>query len=177
MITNNFKKIAACFLQSVGNVTYGMFPIVGTDGNTYYYGANPTVQWPDTVSTSFVNSFSSAGIVLGTGDTAATANDYRIETPITSGLSANITFVRTCDTQNGYADLEFTIVATNTSGADIVVKEIAYNQSIRISTTAGGTGSTSKIICFDRTVLANPVTVPSGGQASIKYKLRSILSL
>lgn len=177
MITNNFKKMAACLLQSVGNVTYGMFPITGTNGTTYYCGANSNSGWPATVTTNLSNNYNTAGIVFGTGDTAATANDYRIETPITTGLSGTITYVRSCDNQNGYADIEFTIVLTNTSGEDIVIKEVAYNQTVRIASTSGGGGSTSQVICLDRTVLANPVTVVNGGQATIKYKLRSILSL
>jgi hypothetical protein len=175
MITNQFKAIVSTLLQSLGSNIYGKVPFKDTNNNTRYAGGMFSSQWPRIVTTGVVSSATSAGIVLGTGSTPASADDYRIETPITSGLSATVTYTRDLDS-NGNPYLQFTINVTNTSSSDIIVRELAYNQTVSGTSSLNGTSSVNYVVCFDHTVLSNPVTIPAGGSAAILYTLKTIVS-
>lgn len=178
MLTNNFKKIVATLLQANGTLTYGGYPIKNAYGTTVYTSGNFSQLWPRAApAITLVSSAIAAGIAIGTGSTPASGDDYRIESPIASGISASITYAKAHNDVNGYDDIEFTIVVTNSSGADIVAREISYTQNIYCASSQGGSTGSGQYICLDRTVFDTPITLVNGEQTTIKYRLRSILSL
>jgi len=174
MITKNFKVFIACILQSSGNTTTkGYMPVKDVSGTTKYLGFN-FASFPYNLyrNVTFSNG---SGIIVGNGDTPATEDDYALESKITSGLTAsNSTYTFGVDDGNPYLEYLFTL--TNTTGADIVVKEIGYVQPLQSATTSGGNASSSGNYLIDRTVLSTPVTVPANGSAAIKYRLKTVIS-
>lgn len=174
MITKNFKALMACMLQSNGSVaTKGYMPVKNVSGTTgylgFYYAAFPYSLYKNV-------SFSSApGIIVGRGDTPATEDDYALESIITSGLTAsNSTQTNGIDDGNPYLEYLFTL--TNTTGSDIVVKEIGYLQFFQTATASGANASNYGSYLIERTVLSTPVTVPANDSAAIKYRLKTVLS-
>ena len=102
------------------------------------------------------------GVFFGTGATPATPDDYTLESPITSGLSitnpGNFTFE---DDGAGKWTFWASYVVTNKSGAEINIREIG------IVTLPGSAGSTFHPVLMERTVLTQPITIPSGGMKMI----------
>ena len=102
------------------------------------------------------------GILIGSGETPPTLDDYRLEAQITSGMTASNS--RGFD-ENGNP---YTIITlTNSSDKAITVREIGvvgygyYN--------AGSSGSRN--VLFDRTVLDSPLTIEPGGVGQITYTI------
>lgn len=174
MVTRNFKNFLAGILGSSGTNYYGTLPIKGCDGTTYYM-CNGYRQYPYSSTVTLALAATTAGFVLGSGTTPATENDYKIETPITSGISCTPTRANGAD-NNGNPYVEWTLVVTNTGSTDITVTEIAYNQTLQVVTAAGGTSAQNKVVCLDHTLLDSPVTIAAGSQSTIKYRLTSVVS-
>lgn len=171
MLTKNFKTQMAMILQRSNN-DVGLLPITAYNGTEYYISPSgiPGINSPTfTVATSA----SAAGICIGTGNTAATENDYQLETPITSGFNTSVTQVVALDV-SGNPYLQFDITITNTSGAAMTISEIGYRQNVRGSTTQGSAGS-NRVCLFDRTVLSSPVTIPAGENGVIRYTLKTVI--
>lgn len=113
---------------------------------------------------------SSSGIFVGTGNTAPTEDDYCLESVISSGLSGTATKNNLYDETNGLVGVRFTLTLSNTTSADIIVSEVA--RCIKFSTASTRWGSLNAgVKCFmiDRSVLANPVTIPAGEAGVIYY--------
>ena len=173
MITNAFKALCATILEAFTG-GYGLLEVKDTTNTTVYLAGYFSSNFPRSVTTTYSTSATSAGIVLGTGTTAAAATDYRIETPITSGLTVTITYAQGLDNGNPY--LEYTLNIANTSGSSVTISEIAYNQTVTCTTTAGSTSTTNKVLCLDHTLLSSAVTIANGASAAIKYRLKTVLT-
>ena len=177
MITKNFKMLLAMILGSNGATSSkGLVEVKDFDGNTKYMGYTLN-GFPGTVTRNvYVTGATVSGIMIGSGNTAPTENDYRLEQRITSGLTPSTPTVDFYVDANGnpYEEIMFTL--TNTTGDDIVVKEIGYVQTLKISSTTGGAATTNGNFLLDRTVLETPVTVPANDSAAIKYRLKTELS-
>lgn len=100
------------------------------------------------------------GIVLGTGTTPATVDDYWLEHIIKSGLNVQITNM----SQHGIYRLILTI--TNESDSSITIGEIGAQVP------AVCVGASKRAFMMDRTVLDTPVTIPSGGIGKIEYEIK-----
>ena len=178
MITKNFKARVATLLQmssTTGSPT-ALVPVKGINGSVAYASCYSSNNFPHSVTTSVSFSSSSPGIHVGTGDTAATEDDYKLETQITSGMSAGSATPTYNVDGSGNPYLEYLFTLTNTTSSDIVVREIGYVQSLRVANTQGGSANTSAYFLFDRTVLDTPVTVPANDSAAIKYRLKTVLA-
>jgi hypothetical protein len=175
MITKNFKMVVSCILQSAGYVnTNGYIPVKDLAGTTRYIGCCFD-QFPYNITSNVTFNGASTGIRVGSGNIEATGNDYKMDSMITSGLtSSNPTMTYGEDSGNPYLEYLFTL--TNTTGADIVVNEIGYVQSVRTATSSGGSATIVTPILLDRTVLSTPVTVPANSSAAIKYRLKTVIS-
>lgn len=174
MITKNFKAFLANMIGSRGSIsTKGVLPVKDTTGNIRYFGFRYS-NFPNSVQSS-VNFSGYSGIVVGTGTTPPTEDDYILENRITSGLTGTDPTKKNDVDSNGNPYIEFVFTLRNTTETDITVHEIGYAQNIYASTTLGGTDSNSYTLLFDRTVLETPVTVPANGTAAIKYTLKTII--
>lgn len=169
MITKWWKNYIKGYLSSGGSAYGFNLPIKATNGTIYYVTSgsvssfgNPTFQLNAT----------NAGISVGTGDNTATDEDYILQTTITSGLSASITVSHGMDTDKPY--VTYNMVLTNSTASDITIKEIGYKLNIPGVTSVGATsGSSTRSVMIDRTVLSTPITVPAGGNAAILYTLKT----
>ena len=131
------------------------------------YGATAVAammfQYSTVTLTHASNSIQSRGICLGSGTTAATIDDYMLENPISSGLSAMVTKV-----YDDEYNRTWVITLTNTSSDDITIGEIGYAGEAFYA----ASGSYSTYALYDRTVLDSPITIPAGGVGQINYTIR-----
>ena len=138
-----------------------------TSGTTYNagYGTSTSYIYLDTIVPKAGNlnwSRGSTGVVLGSGSTPPTMDDYTLEEMIESGLSGSVT--NTAVDENNNVTKTYTI--TNTSDKDIIIAEIgihgwAYTQQ----------NKSSIAILIDRTLLEQPITIPAGGVGIVTYTL------
>lgn len=142
------------------------------DGTDIYIAGNPYSQpWGGFLSGAV--STESAGIVVGSGDTAESESDYALANKITSGLAGSVAQSTAYDSETGKTSAYSVLTLTNSTASDIVIKEIGCYAVFGTATELGGTISTSggrrKCALIDRTVLETPVTVPANGNAVIRY--------
>lgn len=148
-------------------------------GITEWNGTKNYAGWYNTSSSSFANTITfrdaavrfatgtgNEGIVLGSGRTPATIDDYKLESMITSGLSASAT--RSYDEDN---DTIYVLTITNTSNEDITIGEIGCVGIVHIGENNSGT----KYVLTERTVLDSPVTIPAGGIGKVEYRIKMII--
>lgn len=173
MITKNFKQFVACILQATSNSTpYGILPVKNVSGNTYYVSSYFN-NFPRGATETFTLTATTAGISVGSGDTAATENDYQLESTITSGLTAQVNRVVGLDSGDPY--IRYDVMLTNNSANSITINEIGYKQTLSCSDTQGGTGTTSRVCLLDRTVLSSPVVIAAGEYVVIRYTLKTVI--
>ena len=112
------------------------------------------------------------GIVVGTGNTAPTINDYNLESKISHGTGAGqlqygaVTFGEpTCDASSCH----FTITRdfSNSSGAEIVVYEIGL-----ICCAVDGGNDKALII---RDVISAGISIPNGQTLTINYRIKVVV--
>ena len=106
------------------------------------------------------------GVRLGTGDTPATVNDYKLSGDLITGYN----FTAKIETQNSAESdkITATYTITNTSSSEITIKEVG------IVAKMANTISTAQIQhmgLLERTVLDTPVTIPAGGVGQVVYTI------
>ena len=177
MITKNFKALLQGVLQT--GDTKGMVPAKNTSGTTVYIGpsfsSGSCYPYSSNETIRIGSIGSNAGVYLGTGDAPATENDYTLSSVITSGLSAGAPTVTRGIDANGNPYKQIVAILTNSTAADITIKEIGYIQPFFASTTQMQSPSLHHLL-LDHTVLASPVTVPANGTVALKYTLKTIIS-
>lgn len=167
MLTNVFKKIMMLILEN--NIAQkGLLEAKDVNGNTYWL-RNYSVGFSTNLS--LVLGYTSDGIVLGTGTTAPTEDDYRLENIITSGLTASVTTNSGVEDGSPYGDINLAL--QNTSNAAITITEIGIIRSLYDATSFGGTSGNTHRYLIDRTVLAERVTIAAGATAIITYTLKT----
>lgn len=174
MLTKNFKNMMALILQSRNNSLIGLLPVKATNGTTYYATGYFSGAFPASFTTALANAMTSTGIGFGSSDMEEIEEDYTLQSPITSGLTATITVSSGMDGTAPY--LQYDMVVNNTSDAAITINEVCYKQNIYASTAQGAATSNANRVCMlDRTVLDEPVTIEAGGAASIRYTLKTMI--
>lgn len=111
------------------------------------------------------------GVAFGTGTTPATEEDYTLENIITSGISMVASGPTTYydETTHKYGSrVDFTI--SNNGTDPITISEMCIYRNYNYSSTIGGTSAGSSQFMIDRSVLANPVTIPGGEAGVIRYE-------
>lgn len=114
------------------------------------------------------------GVRFGTGSTPANKDDYKLESPITSGLAITNP---TIDTTSGVtqipmevSDGKYTYVVPfmvqNTTESEINIWEIGLFGEV-------GTSTSYRVshVLFERTVLSEPITIAPGETKTVTYKL------
>lgn len=101
------------------------------------------------------------GVFFGSGSTPATKNDYKLESPITSGLTiANPSVPSISYSENGKYEVMGVYSVTNTTDAEINIWEIG------IVTQLGDWN-----VLMERTVFTEPITIAPGEIKLVTYKL------
>jgi len=138
----------------------------GTIVNCGYSTSNASIMLDSLMmrNTTVIYKTTTSGIVLGSGTTPPTINDFRLESQITSGLHCSVASVYHSE---GYVTRNIT--ATNISDYEITIAEIGYQCQIY---TGENTTSGSKFVLMDRSLLQVPVTIPAGGVGVISYTIR-----
>lgn len=108
-------------------------------------------------------STSTYGIMVGSGSTPATLDDYMLENLIASGLSISV--AEAVDDDN---DGVYKLTITNTSNQDITIGEIG----MWLQLYTGNNTNNSGAFLVERTVLDNPITIPAGGIGLIEYAIK-----
>lgn len=171
MFTKWFKNCIKGMIACAGGGFTLDLPVKNVSNTTYYFGNMNT--YPGSVTATFATTATNSGIHVGTGNTAATENDYALESPITSGMSGVVTVNKFIDASTNNPCVTYNMVLTNTTSSDVVVKEVGFYQQVALGASAGATSTTNRTILVDRTVLDTPVTVPANGNAAIYYTLKT----
>ena len=171
MFTKLAKRAGRLFLM-LNNATqkkYG-FEAKNTSGVTKYVKAvNSNYGY---IGGSFSLSNSVDGFHVGKGTTLPTENDYALEDPITSGLTANTATVIWANTENEPDDCTYAITLRNSSEGDITISEIGYYAQFGCTSSQGNTGGYgTAVFMIDRTLLDTPVTIAPGETVTINCKI------
>jgi len=112
------------------------------------------------------------GILVGSGTTTPTPNDYWLASFISHGTGAGQLQYGEQTYTRAYVDGNYSIfkvsrVFTNASGGDVSVNEIGY------ALTLWDAGGDSIYILILRDVLASTVVVPDGATLTVRYTIRA----
>ena len=132
---------------------------------TYVNMLNSGAKYPciaRLATTSVVNS--TTGVIIGSGNTPPTINDYKLENRITTPATASAEVSKTRD-ENGYT-ITSLLTITNTHSEDITIAEIG------LYSTGSNSSAEMNMVLFERTVLDTPVTIPAGGIGQVTYTIR-----
>lgn len=135
-------------------IGYGRYESTAVTGNYF-----PSDGY---VNTGGTNTTAQTTLVIGSGTTPATVDDYKLETPITTLTPiAATTLCKDKDTGDTLSPTEFTITTTyrNDTDAAVTVNEVGIMIPAGYRSTVGNSLSSCLIY---REVLATPVTVEPG---------------
>ena len=170
MVTRNFYNAIAHQLvaPSLSSLTDYKLNMIKTDGtkpdqynnvNTFPYATNNVVYETPTID-QITGSFSSSmgkSLLIGSGTTPPTIDDYKLENQITTGFSASITGSNSIDAIYSSGQFTITLTIVNTQTEDLVISELGY--------------FVQGIFLYDRIVLDTPITIAPGGTKTIEYRL------
>lgn len=171
MLTNNFYKAMAGALS--GNVEINMKEMTKTDGTgTSKLSSSSAVpnemnpfRYMNNVyscNSNQIGSTNGGGIIIGTGTTPPTVNDYKLENQITSGFGSTTSFPNSDSAVYNAKGIVSCCTITNSSQTDnLVINEIGYIK--------GRAGYWN--ILYDRIVLDTPITIAPGATKTIEYRL------
>jgi len=182
MITKNFKQLSRMLLigdgpqTETGNILVGMIKAIDVTGGAWYltsYSAEGITDY-----TGYTNAWDAQGVTFGSGTTQPTENDYKLESPISSGISVTRDVYKT-PTSSDKLSVEIHYSVTNTSGSDITISEIGLKKSLYAASVPNilatpiltNTPTLGRVFLIDRTLLDNPVTIHPGDTADLKYIL------
>lgn len=118
-------------------------------------------------------------VVIGSGSTAETEEDYRIESSIASAIlkpyfetavSTNLCFAQMIDAgydEEGKFSNYIKVQGINTTDSDISISEFALYERFRF----GSDNDSYADACFYRKVLDTPIVVSPGGTYSFKIRI------
>lgn len=168
MITLNYYKMLSNMIRGY-MASYPIMP----DGSQAIYGVTISSMLEDiyALGTQFKNDYvstttsvkntASRGVVIGSGTDEENISDIKLVNRIDpSKVSMNVVTVVNDDR----TEFVKTITITNLSSDDITISEVG----LQVSST---NGSQTFAILVDRTLLAEPVTIPSGGVGQVIYTL------
>lgn len=158
MITNEFKRLLVAFNGVVSYTTiFGAAKTINDKNN----GISLSYYLLDTTNSKYSYSQNNTPFpkfIIGSGGGAETPESYALEEPITSGLSAVLTFKRPTP-----ASLTLIQTLTNNTSADITIREVGFIVS---PLPESGT-----YLLVDRTVLKEPVTIAPNETKTIQYTI------
>lgn len=169
MITKNYYKIlAAAFGTTTSLVSYKTYnnteKAVSTTNLIYHLMWNTRTYDYASIANLRESLTSYGGVILGTGDTPPTFDDYKLAGDIISGFVYTSTLSANSDENGVTLKAKYTI--TNNNASEITIKELGL-----INGMGGSTFTASEKGLLDRTVLDNPVTIPAGGVGQVEYTI------
>lgn len=112
------------------------------------------------------------GLFFGSGSTPATKADYKLESPITSGLRITNPYnLVWSDDGNGKHTAIADLIVRNTSEAEINIHEIGIFTPLSQTSSDSVSGCTFNNVLMERTVLDEPVTIAPGESKLVTYKI------
>ena len=125
----------------------------------------------DSGSSSHAGNSGYAGVYFGTGTTAATKNDYALESPITSGLTiTNPSRLVTKNMNERHIFVSDFVVRNDTSN-NIVINEVGIFTPTSSENGASVNSVAVSHVLMERTVLDAPITIPAGEARLIEYAI------
>lgn len=182
MFTNNFIKLmgffavgpnstASCTIAdgssvTIYNETFTHFRFVDWMG----CGRCQTItaKYSGSASNSPPENLTNPGVYFGTGATPATASDYTLENPITSGLNV-LSGSPALHSSNGSHTYTATHTLTNTTDSEINIYELGLFLPVDTTSTAGKYLWANTLA--ERTVLTEPITIAPGESKLVTYKI------
>lgn len=171
MFTRNYYGILAGKFSGIAGI-----PIKTATGYSYYSTAVDTYfdMFYTSVKTPMFRTTGDMNCVLfGTGTTAPTMDDYKMESPISSGMTAS--FLASATTiADGVCTRKYIYTLTNGTTNDITISEIGAFAYAYYAKTAeyGDTNYTSAgAFMLDHTLLDEPVTIPADGVGQVTYTI------
>lgn len=143
--------------------------------NTKYINPTPvtTASWAlFAASLVETGNSSSIGVIFGSGNSEESESSYMLDNLITGITAETPTIATVYDDAHGKYIARLDYAISNDTGADITIKEVGILVRFNTASTLGGTTSTSAKASFliDRTLLAAPVTIASGGAGVVRYE-------
>lgn len=112
------------------------------------------------------------GARVGTGSSEPTADDYSLETEVTSSFTSTSTSVTFTTNENGHFVIDVTWTGTNTSGSDLTITELGLVKSFgKLDSASATTPSSFALVLLARHLLGTPVTVPAGQGTAIHVQI------
>lgn len=184
MLTKNGKRLLAANVTCVPNVI-ALVPLYKTNGTETYVrstsnligtsSASPGII-PLTSAPAMYNGGSSyAGVLLGTGTTPATENDYVLEAPFSdSANQSNFNIARnsyTIEINNGFSIQRIKFTITNKSSTSRTFSEMGFMMPFAYGAEGTQTNtSTSTIFLTERSVFA-PITLAPAESVQFEWTL------
>lgn len=179
MVTNNYYKLVAYLAKNSGKYAAGKNQgLVDFTGNVSqkdsrgmspqecFFTTNDQYGYSRLCFVSKEWNYYNSGIILGSGTTPATADDYCLENSlIDQNISSYTTTVTNIETANGTKTV---ILIQNVGSSSITIGEIGVWTPLDMN---GGTPAGRCLL--DRTVLSSPITIEAGGIGQIEYTISS----
>lgn len=144
----------------------------GSTGKEYSFGYDGSTEttYPIPSMYNLRTSYSAkqCGVILGTGTTPVSFNDYKLSGDIISTFNYSAQVSKGADESGMYITAVYTI--TNTSSSPITIGEIGIMNNTTSTSTSASDGK--YCILLERTVLETPVTIEAGGVGQVTYTIR-----
>jgi len=132
-------------------------------------GTTGTIQAPGEGAQSFMRmrhgeGWDDRGLVVGTGTTSPTRDDYKLESPITHGTGIGQLYYGASDVYYGSDHIEVRRSFGNNSGGDITINEVGLIARYYDVDAAEVRGALIARSLFT-------ITIPDGGSATLYYKI------
>lgn len=144
----------------------------GTDFGFIYNGQRSSSTGDSgTAMRAIANILYGMGARVGTGSSEPTADDYSLETEVTSSFTSASTSVTFTTNENGHFVIDVAWTGTNTSGSDLTITELGLVKSFGKLDSASATSPTLTLVLLARHLLGTPVTVPAGQGTAIHVQI------
>lgn len=185
MLTKLGKILSDNIVGYGGNKKFGFLPIIDNNSitcniETKDYGGNTRYISPSLYDVGYsyiknavsISGSASDGIVVGSGDTPASEDDYTLENKI-NGLDGTIS------SQASYFDATdkcyysiYTLTLSNNTGESVTINEYGRIVSAEAASTKGGTRSNNRYaFLVERVVLDAPLVIPAGESSVLEYRI------
>lgn len=166
-LRNYYRNMASALIgkQDTINVNYLGKNVKTASDSVYYsftYSSSGVTNYMCPYMLALRKSYTDyGGVIIGTGDTPPTIDDYCLSGDIITDFSYSATATQTIDDNQASIRVLYTI--TNSGSDAFTIREIALK--------CGNTNGTSGQCLVERTVLDTPVTIEPGGVGQITYTI------